>query len=33
MVTLGWIGLLMRIYHEANLSGRSAVPKKREREE
>ena len=33
MVTLGWIGLLMRIYHEANLSGRSAVPKKREREQ
>jgi cell division protein FtsW len=33
MVTLGWLGLLLRIYHEANLSGRSAVPRKKEREE
>lgn len=28
MVTLGWIGLLMRINYEANVSGRLAVPRK-----
>jgi cell division protein FtsW len=28
MVTLGWLGMIMRISHEANLSGRSAVPRK-----
>jgi cell division protein FtsW len=28
MVTLGWLGLLMRIAHEASLSGRSAMPRK-----
>jgi len=28
MVTLGWLGLIMRIAHEASLSGRSAVPRK-----
>jgi len=27
LVTLGWLGLVMRIHHEANLSGRSAVPR------
>jgi cell division protein FtsW len=29
MVTLGWLGLMFRIYHEAALSGRSAVAKER----
>jgi cell division protein FtsW len=35
MVTLGWLGLLMRIHHEAQTSGRLAVkrPARREREE
>lgn len=28
MVTLGWLGLVMRIHHEASLSGRSAVARK-----
>ncbi len=28
LVTLGWLGMIMRIYHEASLSGRSAVPRK-----
>lgn len=28
LVTLGWLGLIMRIAHEASLSGRSAVPRK-----
>jgi cell division protein FtsW len=25
LVTLGWLGLVLRIHHEASLSGRSAV--------
>jgi cell division protein FtsW len=35
MVTLGWLGLLMRIHHEAQTSGRLAVSRapRREREE
>jgi cell division protein FtsW len=28
LVTLGWIGFLMRINHEAHVSGRLAVPRK-----
>jgi cell division protein FtsW len=32
MVTLGWIGLLMRIHHEASTSGRLAVSRKERRE-
>jgi cell division protein FtsW len=28
LVTLGWLGLLMRIHHEASVSGRLAVPRK-----
>lgn len=28
LVTLGWIGLLLRINHEASVSGRLAVPRK-----
>jgi cell division protein FtsW len=32
MVTLGWIGLLMRIHHEASTTGRLAVPRKERRE-
>lgn len=28
LVTLGWLGLLMRIYHEASTSGRLAVPRR-----
>jgi cell division protein FtsW len=34
LVTLGWLGLVLRVHHEANLSGRSAVPRanKQERE-
>jgi cell division protein FtsW len=28
LVTLGWIGLLMRIYHEASSAGRLAVPRR-----
>lgn len=28
LVTLGWIGLLMRINHEASVTGRLAVPRK-----
>ena len=32
MVTLGWIGLLMRIHHEASTAGRLAVPRKERRE-
>lgn len=32
MVTLGWLGLILRIHHEANVSGRLAV-RRREREE
>jgi hypothetical protein len=27
LVTLGWLGLLLRIHHEANLSGRTAMPR------
>lgn len=27
LVTLGWIGLLLRIHHEASLSGRTAMPR------
>jgi cell division protein FtsW len=32
MVTLGWIGLLMRIHHEASTTGRLAVSRKERRE-
>jgi len=32
MVTLGWIGLLMRIHHEASTTGRLAVSRKEKRE-
>jgi cell division protein FtsW len=32
LVTLGWLGLLMRIHHEASVAGRLAVPR-RERTE
>jgi cell division protein FtsW len=32
LVTLGWLGLILRIHHEANVSGRLAVRRK-EREE
>jgi len=28
MVTLGWLGLLLRIHHEASVTGRLAVPRK-----
>jgi len=28
LVTLGWLGLLMRIHHEASVAGRLAVPRK-----
>jgi cell division protein FtsW len=28
MVTLGWLGVLMRIHHEANAAGRLAVPRR-----
>jgi cell division protein FtsW len=28
LVTLGWLGLLMRIHHEASVTGRLAVPRK-----
>lgn len=28
LVTLGWLGVLMRIHHEASVSGRLAVPRK-----
>lgn len=28
LVTLGWLGMLMRIHHEASVSGRLAVPRK-----
>jgi cell division protein FtsW len=28
LVTLGWIGLVMRIYHEASSAGRLAVPRR-----
>jgi cell division protein FtsW len=31
LVTLGWLGIVMRIYHEASVSGRSAVPKRERR--
>lgn len=27
LVTIGWLGLVMRIHHEASLSGRTAVPR------
>jgi len=27
LVTLGWLGLVLRIHHEASLSGRSALPR------
>ena len=30
MVTLGWLGLLLRIHHEASVTGRLAVPRSRE---
>lgn len=33
MVTLGWLGLLMRIHHEASTSGRLAVSRPSRREE
>lgn len=33
MVTLGWLGLLMRIHHEASTSGRLAVSRSPRREE
>ena len=29
LVTLGWLGLLMRIYHEASTAGRLAVRRER----
>lgn len=33
LVTLGWLGLILRIHHEASVTGRLAVPRKeRERE-
>jgi cell division protein FtsW len=32
LVTLGWLGVLMRIHHEASAAGRLAVPR-RERKE
>lgn len=32
MVTIGWIGLLLRIHHEASTTGRLAVPRKERRE-
>ena len=28
LVTLGWLGLLLRIHHEASVTGRLAVPRK-----
>ena len=28
MVTLGWLGVLMRIHHEASAAGRLAVPRR-----
>ncbi len=28
MVTLGWLGLMFRIHHEASVTGRLAVPRK-----
>lgn len=28
LVTLAWLGIVLRIHHEANLSGRSALPRK-----
>lgn len=28
LVTLGWIGLMMRIHHEASIAGRLAVPRR-----
>ena len=28
LVTLGWLGLLMRIHHEASVAGRLAVPRR-----
>ena len=31
LVTLGWLGIVMRIYHEASVSGRSAVLKRERR--
>src|SRR5688572_6291574 len=33
MVTLGWLGLLMRIHHEASTSGRLAISRPARREE
>jgi cell division protein FtsW len=27
LVTLGWLGLVLRIHHEASMSGRSAMPR------
>lgn len=30
VVTLGWLGLVLRIHHEAKLSGRTALPRTRE---
>jgi len=32
LVTLGWLGLLMRIHHEASVAGRLAVPRKEQGE-
>lgn len=28
LVTLGWLGIVLRVHHETSLSGRSAVPRK-----
>jgi cell division protein FtsW len=28
LVTLGWLGVLMRIHHEASVAGRLAVPRR-----
>jgi len=32
LVTLGWLGVLLRVHHETQMSGRSAVPRRRWRE-
>jgi len=28
LVTIGWLGLLLRIHHEASVAGRLAVPRR-----
>jgi cell division protein FtsW len=28
LVALAWLGIVLRVHHEANLSGRSALPRK-----